>query len=117
MMPIVTPKVPYRTPGEGTWQWVDLWNAMYQERVFFIGQNIDEEFSNQLLATMLYLDSLDDSKRIYMYINGPGGDVSSSESMFLQLNPSTSFLMLLTCCLYRVTFLLKSCFVCSLLPA
>ncbi|KAK0586838.1 hypothetical protein LWI29_013182 [Acer saccharum] len=76
MMPIGTPKVPYRTPGEGTWQWVDLWNALYRERVLFIGQNVDEEFSNQLLATMLYLDSLDDSKRIYLYINGPGGDLT-----------------------------------------
>lgn len=50
----------------------------YRERVIFIGQNIDEEFSNQILATMLYLDSIDDSKKLYMYINGPGGDVSSS---------------------------------------
>ncbi|KAF5734864.1 hypothetical protein HS088_TW15G00359 [Tripterygium wilfordii] len=28
MMPVGTPQVPYRTPGEGTWQWVDLWNAL-----------------------------------------------------------------------------------------
>lgn len=28
MMPIGTPRVPYRVPGEGTWQWVDLWNAL-----------------------------------------------------------------------------------------
>lgn len=28
MMPIGTPRVPYKTPGEGTWQWVDLWNAL-----------------------------------------------------------------------------------------
>ncbi|KDO63732.1 hypothetical protein CISIN_1g0236311mg, partial [Citrus sinensis] len=28
MMPIGTPKVLYRTPGEGSWQWVDLWNAL-----------------------------------------------------------------------------------------
>lgn len=49
----------------------------YRERVIFIGQNIDEEFSNQILATMLYLDSVDNSKQLYMYINGPGGDVSS----------------------------------------
>lgn len=48
----------------------------YRERVIFIGQEIDEEFSNQILATMLYLDSIDNSKRLYMYINGPGGDVS-----------------------------------------
>lgn len=49
----------------------------YRERVIFIGQHIDEEFSNQILATMLYLDSIDDSKKLYLYINGPGGDVSS----------------------------------------
>nr|AFK46791.1 unknown [Lotus japonicus] len=72
MVPIGTPRVPYRTPGEGTWQWVDIWNALYRERVIFIGQEIDEEFSNQILATMLYLDSVDNAKRLYMYINGPG---------------------------------------------
>ncbi|PKI47911.1 hypothetical protein CRG98_031695, partial [Punica granatum] len=82
MMPIGTPRVPYRTPGEGTWQWVDLWNALYRERVIFIGQNIDEEFSNQILATMLYLDSVDDSKRLYFYINGPGGDLTPSLSIY-----------------------------------
>lgn len=119
MMPIGTPRVPYRTPGEGTWQWVDLWNALvshdrersqipfwvylhiwfisyiyltklvgsfllqYRERVIFIGQHIDEEFSNQILATMLYLDSIDSSKRLYLYINGPGGDVCSLFTMKL----------------------------------
>lgn len=82
MMPIGTPRVPYRTPGEGTWQWVDLWNALYRERVIFIGQNIDEEFSNQVLATMLYLDSIESSKRLYMYINGPGGDLTPSLAIY-----------------------------------
>ncbi|KAK9071901.1 hypothetical protein SSX86_008332 [Deinandra increscens subsp. villosa] len=82
MMPIGTPRVPYRVPGEGTWQWVDLWNALYRERVIFIGQNIDEEFSNQILATMLYLDSVDNSKRMYMYINGPGGDLTPSMAIY-----------------------------------
>ncbi|KAH9777494.1 ATP-dependent clp protease proteolytic subunit-related protein 2 [Citrus sinensis] len=82
MMPIGTPKVLYRTPGEGSWQWVDLWNALYRERVIFIGQNIDEEFSNQILATMLYLDSVDDSKRVYLYINGPGGDVTPTLAIY-----------------------------------
>lgn len=31
MMPIGTPRVPYRNPTEGTWQWVDLWNALVSE--------------------------------------------------------------------------------------
>lgn len=82
MMPIGTPRVPYRTPGEGTWQWVDLWNALYRERVIFIGQHIDEEFSNQVLATMLYLDSMDDSKKLHLYINGPGGDLTPSMAIY-----------------------------------
>ncbi|XP_028762736.1 ATP-dependent Clp protease proteolytic subunit-related protein 2, chloroplastic-like isoform X2 [Neltuma alba] len=82
MMPIGTPRVPYRTPGEGTWQWVDLWNALYRERVIFIGEEIDEEFSNQILATMLYLDSVDNSKKLYMYINGPGGDLTPSMAIY-----------------------------------
>ncbi|XXG43161.1 hypothetical protein AAC387_Pa01g3264 [Persea americana] len=82
MMPICTPRVPYRTPGEGTWQWVDLWNALYRERVIFIGQHIDEEFSNQILATMLYLDSMDSSKKLYLYINGPGGDLTPSMAIY-----------------------------------
>ncbi|XP_042514567.1 ATP-dependent Clp protease proteolytic subunit-related protein 2, chloroplastic [Macadamia integrifolia] len=82
MMPIGTPRVPYRTPGEGTWQWVDLWNALYRERVIFIGQHIDEEFSNQVLATMLYLDSMESSKKLYLYINGPGGDLTPSMAIY-----------------------------------
>ncbi|KAL0732730.1 hypothetical protein Bca4012_008939 [Brassica carinata] len=82
MMPIGTPRVPYRNREEGTWQWVDIWNALYRERVIFIGQNIDEEFSNQILATMLYLDTLDDSRRIYMYLNGPGGDLTPSLAIY-----------------------------------
>ncbi|MQM14086.1 hypothetical protein Taro_047013 [Colocasia esculenta] len=82
MMPIGTPRVPYRTPGEGTWQWVDLWNALYRERVIFIGQHIDEEFSNQVLATMLYLDSIESSKKLYLYINGPGGDLTPSMAIY-----------------------------------
>lgn len=36
MMPIGTPRVPYRTPGEGTWQWVDLWNALVSDRSSYV---------------------------------------------------------------------------------
>ncbi|XP_010546211.1 PREDICTED: ATP-dependent Clp protease proteolytic subunit-related protein 2, chloroplastic [Tarenaya hassleriana] len=82
MMPIGTPKVYYRNRDEGTWHWVDIWNALYRERVIFIGQDITEEFSNQILATMLYLDTLDDSRRMYMYLNGPGGDLTPSLAIY-----------------------------------
>ncbi|CAN6179527.1 unnamed protein product [Urochloa humidicola] len=82
VMSIGTPRVPYRTPGEGTWQWLDIWNALYRERIIFIGDNIDEEFSNQVLASMLYLDSIDNTKKILLYINGPGGDLTPCMALY-----------------------------------
>lgn len=39
MMPIGTPRVPYRVPGEGTWQWVDLWNALVSSNCFYFLQS------------------------------------------------------------------------------
>ena len=76
MMPIGVPRVPYKTPNENSWQWVDIWNCLYRERIVWIGQTIDEALGNQLVATMLYLDSVDKSgKDIYLYINTEGGDI------------------------------------------
>lgn len=50
-------------------------SMQYRERIIFLGQYIDEEFGNQVVATMLYLDSVDNSKPMHLYINCPGGDV------------------------------------------
>ena len=66
--------VPYRNQREGYWQWVDLWNCLYRDRIIFLYQAIDEELGNQLVATMLYLDS-ENKKDISLYINGTGGEV------------------------------------------
>ncbi|CAJ2664120.1 unnamed protein product [Trifolium pratense] len=82
MMPMGTPRVAYRTPGERTYQWVDLWNALYRERIIFIGQNINEEFSNQILATMLYLDTVDNKEKLYLFINGLGGDLTPCMALY-----------------------------------
>lgn len=48
MMPIGVPRVPYRTPKEGTWQWVDIWNCLYRERIIFLSKPVDEELGNQV---------------------------------------------------------------------
>ena len=75
MMPIGVPRVPYKTPNENMWQWVDIWNCLYRERIIWIGQTIDEELGNQLVATMLFLDSADRNKPMYLYINSEGGQI------------------------------------------
>ena len=74
MMPIGVPRVPYRTPNENSWQWVDIWNCLYRERIIFIGQAVNEELGNQLVGTMLFLDSVN-QKDVSLYINSLGGDV------------------------------------------
>jgi ATP-dependent Clp protease, protease subunit len=76
-MPIGVPKVPYRMPGEQYTQWVDIYNRLYRERVIFLPRDIDDEIANQIVAVMLYLDSEDPGKDISLYINSPGGMVTS----------------------------------------
>merc|ERR1712085_236446 len=77
MMPIGVPKVAYRVPGSQQADWVDIYNRLYRERIIFLGAEIDDELSNQVIGVMLYLDSEDSSKPIYLYINSPGGSVIS----------------------------------------
>ncbi|CAL6416378.1 unnamed protein product [Bathycoccus prasinos] len=90
MMPIGVPRVPYKTPGENMWQWVDIWNCLYRERLIWIGQNIDDELGNQLVATMLFLDNLDSTKPMYLYINTEGGQVVPTMAIMDTMNHAKS---------------------------
>lgn len=81
-MPIGVPRVPYRLPGEPAAQWVDIYNRLYRERILFLGQVIDDELANQLIGIMLYLNSEDESKELYMYINSPGGYVNAGLAIY-----------------------------------
>ncbi|KOO27502.1 ATP-dependent clp protease proteolytic subunit [Chrysochromulina tobinii] len=82
MMPIGVPKVAYRVPGSAYADWVDLYNRLYRERILFLGQEINDEIANQIIGVMLYLDSEDNTKPISLYINSPGGSVTSGFAMF-----------------------------------
>ncbi|MCS6782206.1 MAG: ATP-dependent Clp protease proteolytic subunit [Gloeomargarita sp. SKYBB_i_bin120] len=81
-MPLGIPKVPYRLPGEPYTQWIDIYNRLYRERIIFLGQEIDDEIANQIVAVMLYLDSEDPGKDIYLYINSPGGSVHAGLAIY-----------------------------------
>ena len=85
-MPIGVPKVAYRLPGESAPQWVDLYNRLYRERVLFLGSGLDDELANQLNGIMLYLSAEDASKRLFLYINSPGGSVTAGLSVFDIMN-------------------------------
>lgn len=85
-MPIGVPKVAYRLPGEAIPQWVDLYNRLYRERVLFLGSGLDDELANQLNGIMLYLSAEDANKRLFLYINSPGGSVTAGLSVFDIMN-------------------------------
>nr|QJU04262.1 ATP-dependent Clp protease proteolytic subunit [Pothos scandens] len=72
-MPIGVPKVPFRIPGEEDAIWIDVYNRLYQERLFFLGQEVDSEISNQLVGLMIYFSIEVDTKDFYLFINSPGG--------------------------------------------
>lgn len=81
-MPVGVPKVPYRLPGESAPQWVDLYNRLYRQRLLFMGQELGDELSNQLCGIMIYLFAEDPAIPLFMYINSPGGSVTSGLGVF-----------------------------------
>jgi ATP-dependent Clp protease, protease subunit len=50
-----------------------LINRLYQERILFLGQEVDCELSNQLIGLMIYLTIENKNKEVYLFINSPGG--------------------------------------------
>nr|YP_010122036.1 ATP-dependent Clp protease proteolytic subunit [Peristrophe japonica]QRF92920.1 ATP-dependent Clp protease proteolytic subunit [Peristrophe japonica] len=81
-MPIGVPKVPLRIPGDADASWVDIYNRLYQERVLFLGQEVDSEISNQLIGLMIYFSLEDAAKNFYLFINSPGGWVISGLAIY-----------------------------------
>jgi ATP-dependent Clp protease, protease subunit len=81
-MPIGVPKVPYRLPGSAYEQWISIYTRLSQERILFLGQEVTDGIANSLVASMLYLDSDDPTKPIYLYINSPGGSVTAGMAIF-----------------------------------
>ena len=81
-MPIGYPRVPYRMPGGQYTEWINIYDRLYRERIIFLGEDVDDELANQIIAVMLYLDSEDPGKDIYLYINSPGGVVTSGMAIY-----------------------------------
>ena len=52
------------------------------ERILFLGSEVTDAVANALVAQMLYLDSEDNSKPIYLYINSPGGSVTAGLAIY-----------------------------------
>lgn len=60
----------------------DIYSRLLKERIVFIGTPIDDDVANLVIAQMLFLESEDPDKDIHLYINSPGGVVTSGLAIY-----------------------------------
>lgn len=60
----------------------DIFSRLLRERIVFLGDEIDDEMANSIVAQLLLLDSENPEKDIMMYINSPGGVITAGMAIF-----------------------------------
>ena len=64
----------------------DIYSRLLKERIIFLGTPIDDNVSSVIIAQLLYLEAEDSEKDIYMYINSPGGVITSGFGILDTMN-------------------------------
>lgn len=60
----------------------DIYSRLLKERIIFIGTQIDDDIANLIIAQLLFLDGEEPGKEIQIYVNSPGGVVSSGLAIY-----------------------------------
>ena len=60
----------------------DIFSRLLKERIVFIGMPIDDTIASLVIAQLLFLESEDPDKDIHLYVNSPGGSVSSGLAIY-----------------------------------
>lgn len=71
-MPNSEPMVPWKPPGMEGHQFVPVSQRLYRERIVILGNFLDEEAANNLIAVLLYMKQEEPNKQISLYFNVPG---------------------------------------------
>jgi ATP-dependent Clp protease protease subunit len=61
---------------------MDVYSRLLLDRIVFLGSQIDDQVANAIIAQFLFLESQDPDKDVYMYINSPGGVVTSGMAIY-----------------------------------
>jgi ATP-dependent Clp protease protease subunit len=64
----------------------DIYSRLLRERIIFLGGPIDDHTANIVIAQLLFLESEDSKKDIYLYVNSPGGSVTSTMAIVDTMN-------------------------------
>jgi ATP-dependent Clp protease protease subunit len=60
----------------------DIYSRLLDQRIIFLGQEVDEQIANLIVAQLLHLESQDTEKDISLYINSPGGSVYAGLAIY-----------------------------------
>ena len=60
----------------------DIYSRLLKDRIIFIGDTIDDQMANLVIAQLLFLEAQDAEKDVFVYINSPGGVVSSGLAIY-----------------------------------
>ena len=60
----------------------DIYSRLLKERIIFLGTGVNDDIANVIIAQLLFLESEDPDKDVYLYINSPGGLVSSGLAIY-----------------------------------
>lgn len=82
-MPLIPMVIEHSARGERAY---DIFSRLLKDRIIFIGEPIDDHLANLVIAQMLFLESEDPDKDIYLYINSPGGSVSAGIAIYDTMN-------------------------------
>ena len=60
----------------------DIWSRLLKERIIFLGAGVEDDIANLVIAQLLFLDAEDPEKEIFLYINSPGGVITSGLAIY-----------------------------------
>ncbi|HMC83477.1 MAG TPA: ATP-dependent Clp endopeptidase proteolytic subunit ClpP [Candidatus Polarisedimenticolia bacterium] len=78
-MPLVPMVVEQTNRGERAY---DIYSRLLKDNIVFIGNPVDDNLSNLVIAQLLYLEAEDPEKDIHLYINSPGGSVTAGLAIY-----------------------------------
>ncbi len=77
------PLIPYVVEKSGREERVyDIYSRLLKDRIIFLGQQVDDQIANALVAQMLFLQSDDPKADIHLYINSPGGSITAGMAIY-----------------------------------
>ena len=78
-MPLIPMVIEQSQRGERSF---DIYSRLLRDRIVFLGSGIDDDVANVVIAQLLFLEAEDPDKDVHLYINSPGGSVTSGLAIY-----------------------------------